>query len=101
MNPQLLDLTAEPGVQPCDKCERIVECRLFACFYLCPLCLPAAVEGIGLEAAGRAFERLARLYRRTEEMEKFLMDLYRELDESQERAAADAAMVEQLLEGRA
>ena len=60
MEPQL-DLTQNPGLGVCDRCERITELRWFGCFHLCEECALRAAQAIGLEAAGRAIERLNEL----------------------------------------
>ena len=57
---EAIDLTPSSGLGPCDRCERIKLCGWFGSFWLCEACVKIATEAIGLEAAGRAIERLAR-----------------------------------------
>jgi hypothetical protein len=71
MQPQL-DLTQSPGLEPCDRCERIVNCEWFGCFSLCDDCRPRAVEAIGLEAGGRAIHRLAQLHQAEARIEELV-----------------------------
>ena len=59
-----LDLTVNPGLQPCDRCERIKQCGWFGSFCLCEACASIAAHAIGREAAGRAIARLAKLFER-------------------------------------
>lgn len=60
----------ETTLQPCDRCERILWCKLFAVFYFCPQCLDISVKAIGLEAAGRAIERLSRLQQAQDDLKQ-------------------------------
>ena len=57
MQPEL-DLTQDPGMGVCDRCERILELGWFGVYWFCEECAEHAVACIGVDATGRAIERL-------------------------------------------
>lgn len=56
-----LDLTKSPGLGVCDRCETILELGWFGMYWLCEECSTHAVTCIGIDATGRAIERLKQL----------------------------------------
>jgi hypothetical protein len=70
-------------LEPCDRCSRIVETKLFGCFHLCGACLEIAVEALGLDAAGRAIERLSALHQRESQIREALQSVLDVIDRVQ------------------
>lgn len=53
------DLTVDPGLGVCDRCERIKPLGWFGFFWLCDECTLVAVDHIGVDALGRCVERIS------------------------------------------
>lgn len=62
-----IDITQSPGMDVCDRCERIKPVGWFGCFWLCDQCTLIAVEALTVEAAGRAIERLIAILKQRQE----------------------------------
>lgn len=83
MQPKI-DLTHNPGMGVCDRCERILELGWFGFYWLCDECSTAAVEFIGIDATGRAIDRLKQWL---EQIQQENEELRRELASQRNHAA--------------
>lgn len=99
MTEVFLDFTADPGLQPCDRCHRIKLTQWFAAMLLCQECLAdPSIESISLDAVGKAAERLSEVWGQNQQMRKALGDLHQFLEGLLERSEAKATGIEELLE---
>lgn len=62
-----MDLSESPGVGVCDRCQLKRPLGWFGAFWLCDECTLRAVDAIGVNACGRAIQRMIQLMKQERE----------------------------------
>ena len=101
-----LDFDSDPGLQICDRCHRVDLTQWLAGMLLCQACLHPVIDGkqqeladiVGLNAVGKAAERLSEVWGQNQEMRRKLGDAHGFLLGVSERSESKAAGIAELLE---